>query len=144
MIGVRRLKAVGIVLGVTTLITCTHVWGEPGRDKSKDLAPTRRRRTRRRPRRTRTSPHDLAVSRFTDKTLATYQADKGAPVQWALLLRPKLDAAPRPMDVLALISDSAGMAQGPLQAAQKISRVAEQEPRRRRPPGRLDRQHQGE
>ena len=36
MIAVGRLKVVGTVLGLTALLTCTHVWGEPGRDKSKD------------------------------------------------------------------------------------------------------------
>ncbi len=119
MIGVRRLKAVGIVLGAATLITCTHVWGEPGRDKSKDVVPSET--TRSSAKADADFARDMAVSRFSDKTLVTYQSDKGAPVQFALLLRPKLDAAPRPMDVLALISDSAGMAQGPLQAAQKIT-----------------------
>ena len=39
----------------------------------------------------------------------------------ALQLKPKLEAAPRPLDVLVLVSDSAAMAQGPLAAAQKTA-----------------------
>ena len=34
---VRRLTAVGTVVGLAAALTCTHVWGDPGRGKSKDL-----------------------------------------------------------------------------------------------------------
>ena len=51
----------------------------------------------------------------------TYQAEKGGPLLAALQLRPKVDAPARPLDVLVLVEDAAGMAQGPMIAAQKTA-----------------------
>ena len=64
---------------------------------------------------------DSASSRFSDHNLFTYQADKGGPLLAALKLQPKIEAAPRPLDVLVLIEDAASMAQGPMIAAQKTT-----------------------
>jgi tetratricopeptide (TPR) repeat protein len=117
---VRRLTAVGTVLGLAAALTCTHVWGEPGRGKSKDLVKPAD-GTLSAGKADEDFARDMAVSRFTNHPLATYQAGKGAPLLWALQLKPNLTAAPRPLDVLVLISDAAGMAQGPLAAAQKTA-----------------------
>jgi hypothetical protein len=117
---VRRLSAVGTVLGLAAALTCTHVWGEPGRGKSKDLV---------KPADGNLSSgkadedfaRDMAFSRFANHPLVTYQAAKGDPILFAYQVKPNLVAAPRPLDVLVLISDAAGMAQGPMAAAQKTA-----------------------
>ncbi len=120
MIAVRRLQAVATVLGFAAVLTCTHVWGEPGRDKSDAVvkpadAPLPSNKA------DEAFAQDSASSRFSDHTLFTYQADKGGPLLAALKLQPKIEAAPRPLDVLVLIEDAASMAQGPMVAAGKTS-----------------------
>jgi len=108
------------VLGFAAVLTCTHVWGEPGRDKSGGIvkpadAPLPSNKA------DEAFAQDSASSRFSDHTLFTYQADKGGPLLAALKLQPKVEAAPRPLDVLVLIEDAASMAQGPMVAAQKTA-----------------------
>ena len=120
MIAVRRLKAVGIVLGLAAVLTCTHVWGEPGRDKSKDVVqPADSKLTSGKA--DQDFAQDMAVSRFTGHPLVTYQAEQGGPLLAALQLQPKVDAPARPLDVVVLVEDAAGMAQGPMIAAQKTA-----------------------
>src|ERR1700719_2819710 len=118
MFDVRRLMAAGTVLGLGAVFTCSLVWGEPARDKAhdglsgKDPVPAADRR----------SADDLAASRFADKQLVTYQGAKDAPELFALLVKPKLDAAPaRPLDLAVVIDVSASKAQGPLVEAQQLT-----------------------
>ena len=120
MIEVRRLLAVGTVFGLAAVLTCTHVWGEPGRDKPTEAV---------KPADTKLSAgkadqdfaQDAAASRFADHALFTYQAEKSAPLLFALKLQPKVEAPARPLDVTVVIEDAAGMAQGPMVAAQKTA-----------------------
>ena len=119
MIAVRRLKAVGMVLGLAAVLTCTHVWGEPGRDKANAVQPADTKLTSGKA--DQDFAQDMAVSRFAGRPLATYQAEQGSPLLAALQLQPKVDAPARPLDVLVLVEDAAGMAQGPMIAAQKTA-----------------------
>src|SRR4051812_3856386 len=121
MIEVRRLLAVGTVLSLAAVLTCAHVWGDPGGGKApeawrpgdgRNLTPAQVDRR---------FADDLPASRFADQPLVLYQGDKGETV-FALQVKPVLkDAPPRPRDYLVLIDTSASKAQGPLSQAQQIT-----------------------
>src|SRR4051794_6268453 len=127
MIDVRRLRAVGALLGLAAVVTCTHVWGEPGRDKARpwQLGDGRNHNPAKVDDR---FTEDLAHSRFADQPLVLYRDDKGGNGQgeavFALQLRPRLDDAPaRPRDYLVLVDTSASKALGPfLTQARQIAR----------------------
>ena len=120
MIAVRRLQAVGMVVGFAAVLTCTHVWGEPGRDKA-NVVPQPAESKLTSGKADQDFAQDMATSRFLGQALVTYQAERGAPLLAALQLQPKVDSPARPLDVLVLVEDAAGMAQGPMIAAQKTA-----------------------
>ena len=113
MIDVRRLLAVGAGLVAAVALTCTHVWGDPKRDKDPNdlrgngpVQPPDKKEKERAPLDGRFS-EDLARSRFADQPLLIYATAAGETL-FALQVQPKLDApAPRPRDVVVLIDTSA-------------------------------------
>jgi len=118
MLEIRRLGAVGAVLALAAVFTCTHVWGEPGRAKdSKEVRPVLNSTAGRPDLR---SVDDLMASKFTDQHVVTYRTQDGD-IFAALQVKPKLEAGPvRPRDYLLLVDTSASKAEGPLDAAKKL------------------------
>src|SRR4051794_6600289 len=100
MLEIRRLGAVGAVLALAAVFTCTHVWGEPGRAKdSKEVRPVLNSTAGRPDLR---SVDDLMASKFTDQHVVTYRTQDGD-IFAALQVKPKLEAGPvRPRDYLLL------------------------------------------
>ncbi|MFO0844433.1 MAG: vWA domain-containing protein [Gemmataceae bacterium] len=118
---VRRLLAAGgIFLAGAAILTCTQVWGDPGRDKElrdwhkgggKAIAP----------------PRDDALAeefdrnRFEDRPVVVYE--RGGEALFGLQVKPRLPDAPaQPTDYLVLIDTSASKAMGPLAASIEIAR----------------------
>jgi hypothetical protein len=123
MIAVRRALAVGAVVSLAAIITCTAVWGDPQRDKvEKELRDWRAGKVERPADRIdRQFAEEFLVNRFGDRPLVTYTTVQGDTLA-AFQLKPDLDPAPaRPRDVLILIDTSASKAQGPLAAALKAA-----------------------
>src|SRR4051812_44515282 len=118
MIEVRRLVAVGALLGVAAILTCADVWGEPDRDK--DLKAFHRGGENVNPAREEgVFARDLDRNRFADAPLVVYRHEKDA--LFALQVKAKLPDAPaRPKDYLVVVDTSASKAMGPLAVAQKI------------------------
>ncbi len=123
MIEVRRLMAVGAVLTLAAIFTCSHVWGEPGPDK--DQAGLRASTGQQ------TAPEsidrrfaeELATSRFAERALVTYDSPSGERLFGLQVKLPLADVPARPRDYLVLVDVSASMARGPLSAAQRIADV---------------------
>ncbi len=122
MFEARRLLAVGAILGVAAILTCTDVWGEPGRDKDlkdwrkgdgklvkpddKDAGPP---------------ADDLNGNRFVDLPVVVYQPDTDVALA-GIQIKPKLPDAPvRPKDYLVIVDTSASKAMGPLAIAHQIT-----------------------
>src|SRR4051812_35410333 len=118
MLEVRRLKGVGVVLTLAAIVTSAHVWGDPRKEKDKELRDFRAggRDTVDKGR-----PEDQVVNRFADVPLTVYQSVDGE-FYYALQVQPALQPTPpRPRDILVLIDTSASKAQGPLALATKIT-----------------------
>ncbi len=116
---VRRFLAIGPVLGLIAIVTCSHLWGEPGqrdplawRNKSGDASVVRKE-----------LPLEmLSVTRFAKQPVVTYRTSDGETF-FAFQLQPRLDmpAQPRPVDYMILVSTSASMGKGELALAQKVT-----------------------
>src|ERR1700741_680479 len=121
MIHARRLMAVGAVLAVAAVLTCSDVWSDPGPDKElkayhkgdgKNIKPGEDRTH---------FAEDLERNRFLDAPVVVYQAEKGE-MLFGLQVTAKLPDAPaRPKDYLVIIDTSASKAMGPLVVAQQIA-----------------------
>jgi hypothetical protein len=114
----RRLLAVGAILALAAVVSFSHVWGEPARNKELDKwraegdKPTAAERQ---------LGEDLAASKFAQNPVVTYRTQEGETF-FALQVKPDLArAAARPRDFLVLIDTSASQARGPLGAAIKIT-----------------------
>jgi tetratricopeptide (TPR) repeat protein len=117
MIAVRRLTAVGAVLGLAAALTSPRVMGEPKREK--ELNAYRSSSTTRGPD-DRRFADDLAASRFSEQSFLVYATAKGASY-FALQVKPALEApAARPRDYAVLVDTSASQAQGPLELAKQL------------------------
>ncbi|MFO0881136.1 MAG: hypothetical protein U0840_27750 [Gemmataceae bacterium] len=120
MIQVRRLLAVGAFFAVAAILACTHVWGEPRRDK--DLKDWRKGdgKTVSPPRDDGELADDADRNRFADLPVVTYQHN--ADTLFGLQVQPKLPDAPAsPCDYLVVIDTSASKAMGPLTVSQQIA-----------------------
>src|SRR5262249_59003547 len=113
-----RLLAVGAILALAAVVSFSHVWGEPARNKELDKwraegdQPTAADRQ---------FGEDLAASKFAQNPVVTYRTQEGETF-FALQVKPDLArAAARPRDFLVLIDTSASQAAGPLNAAIKIT-----------------------
>ncbi len=123
MIQARRLLAVGAILGVAAIFTCSQVWGVPGlfrelrnwhKGDGKIIKPDDRAST---------FADDLNRNRFSDTPVVVYQADKGEEAIFGLQVLPKLPDSPaRPKDYLVIVDTSASKAMGPLTTAGQIAR----------------------
>jgi len=116
----RRLLAVGAILALAAIISYSHVWGEPARNKENE----KWRAEGDKPAATaadRQLGEDLASSKFGQNPVVTYRTQEGE-TYFALQVKPELSrAAARPRDYLVLIDTSASQARGPLAAAIKIT-----------------------
>src|SRR5437868_2907604 len=104
MVSLRRVVAVGGFLAVAAILTSSHVWGEPGRDKElKDVNDGNKTQV---PEKVdgRLSER-LGFSRFIDKSVV-YETTKGD-LLFAGPIKPTLPATPaRPRDYLVLVDTS--------------------------------------
>jgi tetratricopeptide (TPR) repeat protein len=117
MIAVRRLLAVGALLGLAAACTSPRVWAEPKRER--DLKAYRSNSTTP-PTEDRSFADELAASRFAEQTFLAYTTAKGDGY-FALQLKPKLDAPPaRPRDYAVLVDTSASKANGVLDLEKSI------------------------
>ncbi|MBL8798390.1 MAG: VWA domain-containing protein, partial [Planctomycetia bacterium] len=118
MTTVRRLRAVSAVLGLAAIATCSHVWGEPAGDKSKNTLTGRVEP----PPVKRQLAEELGATKFTDRNLVLYETVGGDRL-FALQVQPKLEAAKeaRPRDLLILVDTSASQVRGPLDTARQIA-----------------------
>src|SRR5262245_23363555 len=117
MTNVRRLLVVGAILALAALISFSHVWGDPARDKEKFRpgggAPSDRGGF--------LLGENLALTKFTDQPVVMYRTLDGETL-FALQALAKIDPLPaRPRDFLILIDTSASQAQGPLNASRLIA-----------------------
>ena len=118
---VRRLMAVGGVLTLAAVFTCSHVWGEPGPDKDRaDLRASTGQQTAPEPI-DRRFAEELASSRFAERPLVVYDSPSGERLLGLQVQPPLADAPARPRDYLLLVDVSASMARAPLAAAQRIA-----------------------
>src|SRR5437660_1096217 len=101
----RRLLAVGAILALAAIVSYSHVWGEPARNKELDKwraegdkpAPTAAERA---------LGEDLAASKFAQNVVVTYRTQEGE-TYFALQVKPELARpAARPRDFLVLIDIS--------------------------------------
>src|SRR4051812_49171578 len=124
MIEVRRVTAVGAIVALAAIVTCTHVWGDPKRDKDKekeDLAWRLGKGDRAGDKLDREFAEEFNLNRFGDQLVVCYQTTEGDTLA-AVQLKPNLEAAGvLPRDILVLIDTSASKAQGPLASAIKIA-----------------------
>jgi hypothetical protein len=122
----RRLLGVGALLALAAVITCTHVWGGPGRDgQERGLdawragGPNAGRDQAAR----RLLDEAGAARRFDQRPVVLYRTEAGETL-FALQLQPQLaDAPARPRDWLVLLDTSASKAGGPLALAQKLTEL---------------------
>src|ERR1700722_17962811 len=98
----RRVLAVGGFLAVAAIVTCSHVWGEPGRDKdsnkdgSKPKQPTLVDGGYAR------FELNPAKTRFQDVPVSLYETTDGR-LFGGIQLKPNLpDVTPRPRDIALL------------------------------------------
>src|SRR5262249_45758740 len=111
---VRRLMSVGALVALLALIALSHVWGEPARDKDQKFRPGSGKLAADAGQQL---MDDLAANKFAEQPLVTYRTREGETL-FALQASAKLEpAAPRPIDYLILIDNSASQAQGPLAVA---------------------------
>lgn len=119
MTTVRRLKVVSGFMLLAAIATCSHVWGDGANDKTKkgfldNAAPAPARVEK-------NLAEDLAVTKFTNRSLVTYQTQAGE-LLIALQVQPKLAAAlAQPQDVAILVDTGASMARTPLKTAREIA-----------------------
>src|SRR5947209_7004914 len=105
MLRIHRLTAIGGVLAVVAIITCSAVWGEPGagkgpkaKDAGKAATPVVEKEQ---------FAQELELNRFADKPVIVYEAVGGERL-FALQVQPKLADAPvKPIDYLVMIDTSA-------------------------------------
>lgn len=117
MIEVRRLMAVGALLGAAAVLTCADVWGEPERDKA--LRAFHKGGENVKPAAEGAFARDLDRNRFAEAPLVVYQVEKDR--LFGLQVKAKLPDAPaRAKDYLVVVDTSASKAMGPLALAQKI------------------------
>ena len=121
MIEVRRLMAVGAVLSLAAVFTCSHVWGEPGPDKDRaGIRTSTGQQTAPEPI-DRRFAEELANSRFAERPVVIYDTPAGERLL-AVQVKPELTDAPaRPRDYVILVDVSASMARAPLGAARRIA-----------------------
>src|SRR2546430_2643918 len=116
----RRLLAVSAILALAAIVSYSHVWGEPARNKELD----KWRAEGDKPAATaadRQFGEDLASSKFAQNPVVTYRTQEGETF-FALQVKPELPrVAARPRDFLVLIDNSASQTQGPLANAIKIT-----------------------
>jgi hypothetical protein len=114
MTHVRRLVAVGAVLALVVVYTCSHVLGDPSRDKNRfhptdgsAAAPA-------------AAAEEQARSRFADQPVVTYRTKDGE-LLFALQLQAKLEAGEhQPRDFAVLVDTTAGQALGSLPVAKRL------------------------
>ena len=118
---IRRLLAVGAVLALAAVYTCTYVLGEPTPPEArkatagaKSAAPVGT-----------DVLADLSTTRFTNQPILTYRTQDGE-LFFALQIQPKLPvgaARRRDVDVMVLVDTSASQALGALTVSQKLTRA---------------------
>src|SRR5205823_5606982 len=123
MFSLRRVVAVAAVLGVAACITCSHLWGEPTRDK--ELKDAKDGNKAQLPEQFEAGfADDLVFTRFGESPLVVYQSTKDE-YFYALQVKPTLpdakEQASRPRDYLVVIDTSASKTGGHLLAAQKLA-----------------------
>jgi tetratricopeptide (TPR) repeat protein len=120
MTEVRRLLAVGAVLALGTVITCSQIWGEPAGTKAYPIRKGTDNALEPREGDPRFSD-DLAPSKFADNPVLLYTTrDKHQ--YFSLQVKPQLDPVPqRPRDILIAIDNSASQARGPLATSIKLA-----------------------
>ena len=112
---VRRLLAVGAVLALATVFTCSYLWGEAG-----DQAPKQVRNAAL-PGEREVLNEDLARDKFAKQKALAYQNADGD-VLFALQVKHDLKpAAPRPRTYVILVDTSASKGMGPLESAKKLA-----------------------
>src|SRR5205809_1103783 len=115
MTEVRRLLAVGAVLALATVFTCSYLWGEAG-----DQAP-RQVKNAALPGEREVLHEDLARDKFAKQKALAYQNADGD-VLFALQVKHDLKpAAPRPRTFVILVDTSASKGMGPLESAKKLA-----------------------
>ena len=125
MVSLHRVLAVGGFLAVAVILTCSHVWGDPGRDKkdSKDNGKAEFPKS--------VDPRDALdlrspfsnqeFTKFSDKPVIVYKTSTGV-LDFAVQLQPGLpDVKARPRDYLVMIDTSASKSAGYFAAAQKLA-----------------------
>ncbi|HMF11867.1 MAG TPA: vWA domain-containing protein, partial [Gemmataceae bacterium] len=115
MTRVRRLLAVGGILALAVVITCTFVLGDPTRDKKHyhpgDGDPAAARTG---------LPEELASTKFADQPAGTYAASDGIKYFWTQVQAKGIASERRPRDFLVLVDTSAGQALGTLTIAKNL------------------------
>ena len=116
MTHVRRLLAVSAVLAIPAAFTLSHhLWGDSGKKDFQKVTPPAAARQ------DRSFSEELAHNKFADASVLTYRTAAGD-LLFALQVQPKLESvAPRARDYLVLVDTSASKAQGPLDAAKKLT-----------------------
>jgi hypothetical protein len=114
MTHVRRFVAIGAVLALVVVYTCTFVLGDPSRNKQHfhpgdGSAPAPA-----------ALGDELASSKFSDQPIVTYTASDGSKY-FALQLQAKVEAGERrARDLVVLVDTSAGQALGSLPVAKRL------------------------
>src|SRR5262249_18496628 len=104
---------------VAAILTCTDVWGEPGRDK--DLKAWKKGGKVVKPSADDAAFEDIGQNRFSKTPLVLYRPEKGDTL-FGLQVQPKLpDAEKSTVDYLVIVDTSASKAMGPLAVAGQIS-----------------------
>jgi hypothetical protein len=115
MTHVRRLVAVGAVLALVVVYTCSHVLGDPSRDKNR-FHPS----DGNGPAAQIGIAEEQARSRFADQTVVTYRTKDGE-LLFALQLQAKPEAGEhQPRDFAVLVDTTAGQALGSLPVAKRL------------------------
>jgi hypothetical protein len=115
MTQVRRLVAVGAVLALAVVFTCTFVLGDPSRDKQHyhpgngDPAAARG-----------GLPEELANSKFAEQPVVVYIATDGTKYFAGQITAKGIAAERRPRDFVILVDTSAGQALGSLAVAKNL------------------------
>src|SRR5262245_53775256 len=114
-----RLGVVGAVLALATVATSSQVWGDADQKPQPQPILSGSRIGQDKP--DRSFVEELASSKFTGKSVITYQTADGNTL-FALQLKPKLEiGSPRRCDYLVIVDTSASQVGGPLVAARQIA-----------------------